>query len=323
MSLLKEAFEAGKFGVTAEMAPPKGWDFSHELAVAELLKGKVHGVNVTDMQSASLKATSLGLCIKLKQNGIEPIIQMTGRDRSRMAIMAEMFTAYSFGIDTMLALTGDHPTVGDIPQSKPVYDLDSVGILKMLTLMEETGRDCGGNPLAGNTVDKDSGEITDKSMTPVFYKGAAVTPVYEPMFLQINKLKQKVDAGAKYVQTQGIFDLETYKRFLDAVDKAGIKTHIMAGIIPLKAAGMAKYMNQSVPGIDVPQSMIDRLSAAAAEGKEKGIKGLPMKMGVEMASEMIAQIKDLGLCQGVHIMTIGAEKNVPVILEKAGIDINA
>ena len=323
MSLLKEAFEAGKFGVTAEMAPPKGWDFSHELAVAELLKGKVHGVNVTDMQSASLKATSLGLCIKLKQNGIEPIIQMTGRDRSRMAIMAEMFTAYSFGIDTMLALTGDHPTVGDIPQSKPVYDLDSVGILKMLTLMEETGRDCGGNPLAGNTVDKETGEITDKSMTPVFYKGAAVTPVYEPMFLQINKLKQKVDAGAKYVQTQGIFDLDYFKRFMDEVDKAGIKTNIMAGIIPLKAAGMAKYMNQSVPGIDVPQSMIDRLSAAAAEGKATGVKGLPMKMGVEMASEMIAQIKDLNLCQGVHIMTIGAEKNVPVILEKAGIDINA
>ncbi|MBQ9967515.1 MAG: methylenetetrahydrofolate reductase, partial [Oscillospiraceae bacterium] len=194
MSLLKEAFDSGKFGVTAEMAPPKGWDFTHQLADAELLKGKVHGINVTDMQSASMKATSLGLCIKLKQAGAEPIIQMTGRDRSRMVIMAEMLSAYSFGIDTMLALTGDHPTVGDVPQSKPVYDLDSVGILNMLSLMEETGRDCGGNPLAGNTVDKDSGEITDKSATPKFYKGACVTPVYEPMFLQINKLKQKVDA---------------------------------------------------------------------------------------------------------------------------------
>ena len=323
MSLLKEAFEAGKFGVTAEMAPPKGDDFSHQLADAELLKGKVHGINVTDMQSASMKATSLGLCIKLKQAGAEPIIQMTGRDRSRMVIMAEMLSAYSFGIDTMLALTGDHPTVGDIPQSKPVYDLDSVGILNMLSTMEVTGRDCGGNPLAGNVVDKDSGEITDKSATPKFYKGACVTPVYEPMFLQINKLKQKVDAGAEYIQTQGIFDLEYFKRFLDEVDKAGIKTLIMAGIIPLKAAGMAKYMNENVPGIAVPQSMIDRLAAAAAEGKEKGIKGLPMKMGIEMAAEMIAEIKAQNLCQGVHIMAIGAEKNVPVILEKAGIDINA
>ena len=321
MSLLKEALEAGKFGITAEMAPPKGCDFTEQMEAAELLKGKVHGVNVTDMQSASLKATGLGLCIKLKQAGVEPILQMTGRDRNRMALMGDALSAAAFGIDTMLALTGDHPVVGDCRDSKPVYDLDSVGILQMLTNMEESGRDCGGNPLAGNTVDKETGEITDKSATPTFYKGASVTPVYEPLFLQINKLRQKVEAGAKYIQTQGIFDIETYKRFLDAVDKAGIKTHIMAGIIPLKAAGMAKYMNENVPGIDVPQHMIDKLAAAAAEGKEKGVKGLPAKLGIEMAAEMIAEIKAQGLGDGVHIMAIGAEKNVPTILEKAGLSI--
>lgn len=321
MSMLKDALEAGKFGVTAEMAPPKGCDFTEQMEAAELLKGKVHGVNVTDMQSASLKATGLGLCIKLKQAGVEPILQMTGRDRNRMALMGDALAAAAFGIDTMLALTGDHPVVGDCKDAKPVYDLDSVGILRMLSEMEESGRDCGGNPLSGNTVDKESGEITDKSATPKFYKGASVTPVYEPLFLQINKLRQKVEAGAMYVQTQGIFDLDTFKRFLEAVDKAGIKTHIMAGIIPLKAAGMAKYMNQNVPGIDVPQHMIDRLAAAAAEGKEKGIKGLPVKLGMEMAAEMIAKIKDEKLCDGVHIMAIGAEKNVPTILEKAGITI--
>ena len=321
MSLLKDALEAGKFGITAEMAPPKGCDFTEQMEAAELLKGKVHGVNVTDMQSASLKATGLGLCIKLKQAGVEPILQMTGRDRNRMALMGDALAAAAFGIDTMLALTGDHPVVGDCRDSKPVYDLDSVGILQMLTNMEESGRDCGGNPLAGNTVDKETGEITDKSATPKFYKGASVTPVYEPLFLQINKLRQKVEAGAMYIQTQGIFDLDTYKRFLEAVDKAGIKTHIMAGIIPLKAAGMAKYMNENVPGIDVPQHMIDRLAAAAAEGKEKGVKGLPAKLGIEMAAEMIAEIKAQGLGDGVHIMAIGAEKNVPTILEKAGLSI--
>ena len=321
MSMLKDALESGKFGITAEMAPPKGCDFTEQMEAAELLKGKVHGVNVTDMQSASLKATGLGLCIKLKQAGVEPILQMTGRDRNRMALMGDALAAAAFGIDTMLALTGDHPVVGDCKDAKPVYDLDSVGILKMLSAMEESGRDCGGNPLSGNVVDKESGEITDKSATPKFYKGASVTPVYEPLFLQINKLRQKVEAGAMYIQTQGIFDLDTYKRFLEAVDKAGIKTHIMAGIIPLKAAGMAKYMNQNVPGIDVPQHMIDRLAAAAAEGKEKGIKGLPVKLGIEMAAEMIAQIKAEGLGDGVHIMAIGAEKNVPVILEKAGLSI--
>ena len=317
MSLLKEALEAGKFGITAEMAPPKGCDFSEQMEAAELLRGKVHGVNVTDMQSASLKATGLGLCIKLKQAGVEPILQMTGRDRNRMALMGDALSAAAFGIDTMLALTGDHPVVGDCRDSKPVYDLDSVGILQMLTDMEESGRDCGGNPLSGNAYDKETDTVTDKSATPKFYKGASVTPVYEPLFLQINKLRQKVEAGAMYVQTQGIFDLDTYKRFLEAVDKAGIKTHIMAGIIPLKAAGMAKYMNENVPGIDVPQHMIDRLAAAAAEGKEKGVKGLPAKLGIEM----IAEIKAQGLGDGVHIMAIGAEKNVPTILEKAGLSI--
>ena len=321
MSILKDALESGKFGVTAEMAPPKGCDFTEQMEAAELLKGKVHGVNVTDMQSASLKATGLGLCIKLKQAGVEPILQMTGRDRNRMALMGDALAAASFGIDTMLALTGDHPVVGDCKDAKPVYDLDSVGILKMLSKMEETGRDCGGNPLAGNSVDKETGAITDMSGTPKFYKGASVTPVYEPLFLQINKLRQKVEAGAMYVQTQGIFDLDTFKRFLEEVDKAGIKTHIMAGIIPLKAAGMAKYMNENVPGIDVPQDMIDRLAAAAAEGKEKGVKGLPAKLGMEMAAEMIAKIKDEKLCDGVHIMAIGAEKNVPTILDMAGITI--
>lgn len=308
MSLLEKALEGGKFGVTAEMAPPKGYDFTEQMEAAELLGGAVHGVNVTDMQSACLKASSLGLCVKLKLAGVEPIIQMTGRDRSRMAIMGDMFAAAAFGIDTMLALTGDHPVVGDCSQSKPVYDLDSVGILNMLSTMEVTDRDCGGNEIAGGA--------------PKFYKGAVVTPVYEPIALQINKLRQKVDAGAKYIQTQGIFDIESLKRFMDEVDKAGIKTHIMAGVIPLKAAGMAKYMNENVPGIAVPQDMIDRLAAAAAEGKEKGVKGLPMQLGIEMAAEFIAKIKAEKLCDGVHIMAIGAEKNVPTILKKAGVTID-
>ena len=252
MSILKQTLDRGQFAVTAEMAPPKGYDFSEALETAALLKDKVQGVNVTDMQSACLKASSLGLCIGLKQSGIEPILQITGRDRNRMAIMADVLSAAAFGIDTVLALTGDHPVVGDCKQSKPVYDLDSVGILTMLSKMEETGCDCGGNPLSGGA--------------PRLFKGAAVTPVYEPMALQVNKLRQKVAAGARYIQTQGVFDVESLKRFLDAVDKAQIRVPIMAGIIPLKSAGMAKFMNANVPGIAVPQSQIDAL----AQAKEKG-----------------------------------------------------
>ena len=173
MSVLKEALENGKFGVTAEMAPPKGYDFTEQMEAAEVLKGKVHAVNVTDMQSACLKATGLGLCIKLKQAGVEPILQMTGRDRNRMAIMGDILAAAGFGIDTMLALTGDHPVVGDCKNTKPVYDLDSVGILKMLTKMEETGCDCGGNEIVGGA--------------SKFYKGASVTPLYLYIYLLLSQ----------------------------------------------------------------------------------------------------------------------------------------
>ena len=298
MSQLKTALEQGIFAVTAEMAPPKGCDFTEQLEVARVLRGKVQGVNVTDMQSACLKASSLGLCIHLKQAGIEPILQITGRDRNRMAILGDVLSAASFGIDTILALTGDHCVVGDCKESKPVYDLDSVGILNMLTKMEETGLDCGGNPL---------------SSVPSLFKGACVTPVYEPMILQIRKLKQKVDAGARYIQTQGVFDLESMKRFLDAVEKAKIDVPIMAGIIPLKSAGMAKFMNANVPGIAVPQDQIDLLASA----KERGVKA--SDLGIDLAAKLIADIKAEHLCQGVHIMAIGAERNVPVILEKAGL----
>ncbi len=307
MSVLEKALENGQFAVTAEMAPPKGADFTGQLAAAQLLRGKVHAVNVTDMQSACLKASSLGLCIHLKQAGVEPVLQITGRDRSRMAIMGDVLSAASFGIDAILALTGDHPVVGDCKDSKPVYDLDSVGILRMLSRMEGSGTDCGGNPLAGGA--------------PRFFKGAAVTPVYEPRALQINKLRQKVEAGARYIQTQGIFDLEQFRGFLEDVEKAGIRVPIMAGIIPLKSAGMARFMNENVPGIAVPEEMLSRLDAAAAEGREKGVKGLPAKLGMEMAAEMIAQIQREKLCPGVHIMAIGAEENVPAILDMAGVRI--
>ncbi len=299
MSQLKTALQKGHFAVTAEMTPPKGFDFSRQLEVARLLKGRVHGINVTDMQSACLKASSLGLCAHLKLQGLEPILQFTGRDRSRMAILADILSAASFGIDTMLALTGDHPVVGDCRDSKAVYDLDSVGILQMLSDMEATGRDCGGNALES---------------TPSFFKGASVTPVYEPVALQVHKLRQKAEAGAGYIQTQGIFDAESLKRFLDAVDRANIQVPIMAGIIPLKSAGMAKFMNQNVPGIAVPQSQIDAL----ANAKSQGIP--PSQLGLDMAAELIAQIKAENLCPGVHIMAIGAEEKVPVILEKAGIN---
>ena len=175
-----------------------------------------------------------------------------------------------------------------------MYDLDSVGILNMLSTMEVTDRDCGGNELDGGA--------------PRFYKGAAVTPVYEPIQLQINKLRQKVGRRRQVHPDPGIFDMESLKRFLDLVDKANYQVPHHGRYHPPEGRRMAKYMNANVPGIAVPQDMIDRLEAAAAEGKEKGVKGLPMQLGIEMAAEFIAKIHDEKICDGVHIMAIGAEK---------------
>ena len=305
MSILKGVLESGNFAVTAELAPPKGSDLSTQLAAAEMLRGKVHGINVTDMQSACLQASALGLSIRLKQAGFEPILQLTGRDRNRMALMGDVLAAAGFGIDTILALTGDHPLVGDCPDSKSVYDLDSVGILQMLSTMEQTGCDCGGNPLTGST--------------PSLYKGACATPLYDPLFLQINKLRHKVDAGAMFVQTQAIFEIDVLKRFMEQVDKAGIQVYILAGIIPLKSAAGARNMNENLPGICIPQTMIDRLEAAEAKAKATGNPELPAQLGRQMAAQLIAQIQEEKLCHGVHIMPIGMPKNIPAVLEMAGI----
>ncbi|NLW70675.1 MAG: 5,10-methylenetetrahydrofolate reductase [Eubacteriaceae bacterium] len=307
MSNLQKALESGKFAITAEMAPPKGVDFSHQIAVVEQLRGKVDACNVTDYQSSSLKASSIGLCIKLIQLGIEPVLQMTGRDRSRMAIQGDFMAAAAFGIENILALTGDHPTVGDCPESKPVYDLDSVGILRAAVQLT-TGFDCGGNKLDG--------------AAPYYYLGACTTPVYDPVELQLMKMKKKIDAGAKFFQTQGVYEAEPMKPFMEMAEKYGV--YLMAGIIPCKTAAMAKYMSNNVPGIRVPEYQIERLKAAAAKvpADDPNVKKLKAAVqeaeGITMSAEFLAELKEKGLCHGAHIMAIGAEENVPKILAEAG-----
>lgn len=291
MSLLKEALERGEFAVTAEMAPPKGTDFSHLEECAKAVKGRVHGVNVTDFQSATLKASSLATCKILKDLGLEPVLQITGRDRNRIAIQGELLSAGVFGIENCLALTGDHAVVGDHPGAKPVYDLDSVGILKVASTMN-AGTDMVGNELKGKTD---------------FYLGGCVTPKYDPVELQILKMEKKVKAGAKFFQTQALFDIETLRAFREKTKDMDAK--LMVGIIPLKSAGMAKFMNNNVPGIFVPDELIERMKGAENKVQE----------GIKIAGEFIRQIKEEGLCDGVHIMAIGAEENVPAILDAAGL----
>lgn len=293
MSKLQEAFEKGEFVVTAEMAPPKGTDLSHLLECAKMCVGRVHAANVTDFQSAVMRATSLATCKLLKDIGLEPVIQMTGRDRNRIAIEGEMLSAGVFGIQNLLALTGDHTSVGDHPQAKPVFDLDSVGILKTASTLN-SGVDSVGLELKGKTD---------------FYLGACVTPEYSPIEVQLLKMQKKINAGAKFFQTQAVYDIEHMRKFRELTKDMDCK--ILAGIVPLKSPGMAKFMTANVPGIFVPDEQIERLKSAG--------KGNYVQEGIKMAGEFIRQLKEENLCDGVHIMAIGAEENVPKILDEAGL----
>jgi len=291
MSRLQKALESGEFAVTAELAPPKGTDFSHALQCAELFGDRVHAINVTDFQSSSLKATSLAMCKAIIDLGFEPVLQITGRDRNRIAIQGEMLSAGFFGVKNLLALTGDHPTVGDNPAAKPVFDLDSVGILQAATMLAN-GVDMSGNKLKGS---------------PSFYLGASVTPEYDPIELQLIKMEKKIKAGARFFQTQAVYDIATMERFREKTRHLNAK--ILVGIIPLKSAGMAKFMNKNVPGIRVPDHLIERLKNSSD----------PVKEGIKIAGELIVELKNRNLCDGVHIMAIGAEENVPLILDEAGL----
>lgn len=291
MSLLREVLERGDFGVTAEMAPPKGNDLHHLIECAKAIKGRVHGVNVTDFQSAVMRATSLATCILLKDAGLEPVLQITGRDRNRIAIQGELLSASVFGIKNVLSLTGDHTVVGDHPQAKPVYDLDCVGILQAAGILMD-GKDMVGNALQG---------------TPEFYLGACVTPKFDPVEAQIFKMEKKIKAGAKFFQTQAVYDLETMREFKEKTK--GLDGKILAGIIPLKSVGMARFMNANVPGIHVPEDVIARIKGAENKVQE----------GIKIAGEFIRQLREENLCDGVHIMAIGAEENVPAILDAAGL----
>ena len=291
-SMLKQAFESKKFVVTAEAGPLKGTDISELEEIAGLLKGKVDAVNVTDQQSSVMRLGSLAVSHLLVGWGIEPIFQVTCRDRNRIALQSDLLSAAVLGIQNVMSLTGDLPSSGDHPQAKPVYDLDSVSLLSVIQGLNE-GKDMMGNPLVGKTD---------------FFAGAVVNPgadteaSYE---LQILKMEKKIAAGARFFQTQAIYDPVLFEKFMKRVEQ--YKVPVLAGVIPLKSAGMAKFMNKNVAGVSVPQAMIDKINKA--EDKTK--------TGMGMCSELIKQLKPL--CQGVHIMAIGWEKKVPQIIEAAGL----
>lgn len=289
----KEVLKSGKFIVTCEIAPPKGTNLDKTLHHIDLLKDKVDGLNATDNQSSNMRYPSVGACILIKERGGEPILQMTCRDRNRMALEADLLFAYSRGVDNVLCLTGDSITAGDHKQAKPVFDIDSLQLLRTIRTLE-AGKDMGGNDLDGS---------------PRFCAGAIVTPEAQPIEPQLIKFKKKVAAGAEFFQTQGVYDMDNLRKFMKGARQ--YNTKILAGIILLTTAGMARFMNANVPGIFVPQALIDEMAKAE--------KGKALQKGIEIAGRMIKTIKDEKLCDGVHIMAINKEETVPDILAAAGL----
>ncbi len=291
MSKLKESLKSGRFTVTGEIGPPKGVNLDACLKEAERLRDHVTAVNVTDLQSAVLRIGSLGVAARLVQRDFEPVYQLTCRDRNRLALQSDLLNAWALGIENVLCLTGDHPSLGDHAEAKPVYDLDSVQLLRAAALLNE-GRD-----LAGHELDS----------APDFFLGAVVTPAADPLEPQVIKMKKKVAAGARFFQTQAVYEPEKFAAFMDQVLRLDVP--VIAGIVILKSAAMAKYMNENVAGIRVPDSLIQELENTPKEDRRK--------KAVEITARLIRRLKPF--CQGVHLMPMGWDDLVPDIMKEAEI----
>jgi len=284
---LQESLAAGKFVITSEIGPPKGTHIQEMLADAELLRGRVEAINVTDLQSSVMRLGSLAVCHLLREKGLDPIFQVTCRDRNRLALQADLLSASVLGIKNVLALTGDYASLGDHPQAKPVFDLDSVSLLGVIKKLE-SGTDMVGNALQG---------------APKFFSGAVVNPGGNPLEAQVIKMEKKIQAGATFFQTQAVYDVGAFEKFMKRVVQ--FKIPVLAGIILLKSAGMARFMNKNVAGVFVPEPLIQKM--AKAEDR--------VKTSIEIGAELIRSLK--GMCQGVHIMPIGWESKVPALLDAA------
>jgi 5,10-methylenetetrahydrofolate reductase len=291
MKTLREACESGEFIITVECPPPKGADITSFSERAKKLLGKVHGINVTDNQAAIMRASSLAISKVLLDMGHDPVYQITGRDRNRLAIQSDLLGAQILGIRNVLCLTGDYVTVGDQKETKPVFDLESVQIFKVVAGLNE-GKDMVGNLLRGAT-----------SLFP----GGTATPETEPLEPLLIKFQKKVIAGAKFFQTQAVFNPDRFARFMVYARQFDVK--IIAGILLLRSAKMANYVTQNIPGIKVPAPLVQQLEQAGKEGA--------LEAGLNIAVSTIEAIR--GMCDGVHIMAIGAEEQIPVILERAGL----
>lgn len=284
MSRLSQELAAGQFVVTAEVAPPKGAELAPVLAVAAKLQG-VTAVNVTDNQGANMRLSSLVLAGELQRRGIEPVLQLTCRDRNRVALQSDLLGAAALGIENLLALSGDHSRFGDHPDARPVFDLDSVQLLDVIAGLGR-GVDMVGKSLTG---------------VPRFFPGAAVNPAAEPFDLIFQKVRKKVESGARFFQTQAVFTRGEVERLMSVVGP--LQVPVLAGVLLVRSAKMARFLNANIPGMRVPEEVVARLDGAAD----------PFSEGVAIARETVGWAREL--CQGVHLMTLGYEERIPEILK--------
>jgi methylenetetrahydrofolate reductase (NADPH) len=288
--------DGGGFAVTAELGPPKGADVEVVRRKAEYLNGMVDAVNVTDNQTAVVRMSSIAACAILRELGIEPVMQMVCRDRNRIALQSDILGAYALGIRNILCLSGDHQRFGNHPEAKNVFDVDSIQLIHIVRTMRDDARFICGDDVEG---------------APRMFIGAAANPFSDPFEYRVRRLAKKVTAGAQFIQTQCVYDLKKFRKWMEMVRDLGLheRTHILAGITPLKSDGMARYMRDHVAGVDIPDELIQRLRSAGKAAEE----------GIKIAIETIQEMKGIDGVHGVHLMAIEWERKIPEIVKGAGL----
>jgi methylenetetrahydrofolate reductase (NADH) len=297
-SKLEKILSEGHLAVTSEVGPPRGSDPEEVIEKATLIKDHVDVINVTDNQTSVTRMSSLAACIHIKQMGLEPMLQMVTRDKNRIAIQSDILGAASFDIFNMLCLSGDHQSFGDCPQGQNVHDLDSMQLIQTVRMMRDEGKFLGG---------------ADIKRPPKLFVGAAANPFADPFEIRVPRLAKKIACGAEYIQTQCIYNLDKFEEWMKLVVDRGLheKTYILAGVTPLKSAGMAKFMKNRVPGMDVPDDVIKRMSDTPKEKQAEE--------GINISIETIERLKSIEGVKGFHIMAIEWEEKVPGIVERAGL----
>ncbi|HJX12456.1 MAG TPA: methylenetetrahydrofolate reductase [Dehalococcoidales bacterium] len=293
---LEKILESGKFAVTAEAGPPKGTSAAVIQRKAEMLRHCCDAVNITDNQTAIVRMSSLAGCVIARQAGVEPVMQMVVRDRNRLALQADILGAIALGVGNFLCLSGDHQKFGNHPQAKGVFDIDSIQLIQMMKQMRDEKKFLNGDEISGDVP---------------MYIGAAANPFADPFEYRVKRLAKKVKAGVDFIQTQAVYDVPRFARYMKMACDMGLdkKVHVLAGVIPIRSLGMARYMRDYVSGVTVPDEIITRLEKAE-KAKEEGVK---------IILDIIEQLKEIPGVHGIHIMAVGWEDIVQEMVEKAGL----